>query len=581
MRLLRNLSSTAIALAIALPAAAATVVPPRDLGELARAADLVVLARAESSTFASGTLTPVTLTRFRPIERISGAAADTPFTVREVGGVVGDRGFAAPGVPQYRMGETYLLFLGHRYDGNYQSLVLAYGVLRLDATHGILEPIPEAEDLSLIRAEGAVRPTRYRAAALLAHLHEVVLGLPFRQDLVAVSDPAPAAINLGPAECRQVTYSGDGLPVRWFGFESGSNFASIWATTPGQSELADGGQSAVSGGVGAWASFTDGALDFRYNGVHTSNITCTGGTDLSQGNVIFNDPCSDIQDMSGCSGILAFGGTYFSTATQSYDGTPWHSASSPFVVVNNGAGCIGTTNFAEMMTHELGHTMGFGHHTDPAATMYAMCCHSPRGAALAATDRMCASFQYHTFLDVPYDFWAWHYVEAIQNAGVTAGCGTATYCPGNAVSREQMAVFLLKAKLGGAYNPPACVTPPFADVPCSSQYAKWIADLAARGITAGCGGGNFCPSGAVTREQMAAFLLKTKEGSGYLPPACTVPTFSDVPCSSNFAPWVEELVDRGITAGCGGGNYCPAGSAARDQMSVFLTKTFSLAQPTP
>jgi hypothetical protein len=49
-----------------------------------------------------------------------------------------------------------------------------------------------------------------------------------------------------------------------------------------------------------------------------------------------------------------------------------------------------------------------------------------------------------------------------------------------------------------------------------------------------------------------------------------------VPCSSGFAPWIEELVDRGITAGCGGGNYCPALPVTREQMAVFLTVNFDL-----
>jgi hypothetical protein len=53
-------------------------------------------------------------------------------------------------------------------------------------------------------------------------------------------------------------------------------------------------------------------------------------------------------------------------------------------------------------------------------------------------------------------------------------------------------------------------------------------------------------------------------------------TFTDVPCSSNFAPWIYELVARNITAGCGGGNYCPALTANRGQMATFLVKTFSL-----
>jgi hypothetical protein len=75
---------------------------------------------------------------------------------------------------------------------------------------------------------------------------------------------------------------------------------------------------------------------------------------------------------------------------------------------------------------------------------------------------------------------------------------------------------------------------------------------------------------------MAVFLLLTKEGSGYLPPACASDPFGDVPASSPFCRWIQELVTRGITAGCGGGNYCPDVANTRGQMAVFLTATFGL-----
>jgi hypothetical protein len=170
----------------------------------------------------------------------------------------------------------------------------------------------------------------------------------------------------------------------------------------------------------------------------------------------------------------------------------------------------------------------------------------------------------------------YRFVETLLHVGVAAGCTASTYCPDGVTTREQMAVFLLRAREGGSYAPPPCTTAPFPDVPCSSPFAPWVQELVARGITAGCGGSLYCPTGPVTREQMAVFLLKTFEGAGFAPPPCTTATFTDVPCSSPFAPWVQELVARGITAGCGGGLYCPTDPVTRGQMAVFLTKTFTL-----
>ncbi len=181
-----------------------------------------------------------------------------------------------------------------------------------------------------------------------------------------------------------------------------------------------------------------------------------------------------------------------------------------------------------------------------------------------------------SFSDVPTSSGFYRFVETIFHGGVTGGCGGTTYCPSNNVSRQQMAVFLLVSREGAGYAPPACATPVFTDVPCSSGFAKWIDELSNRGVTAGCGGGNYCPLDSVTRAQMSVFLLRTLEGSAYTPPACVTPTFADVPCSNAFARWIDELALRGITGGCGGGNYCPSANVTRGQMAVFLTTTFTL-----
>ena len=181
------------------------------------------------------------------------------------------------------------------------------------------------------------------------------------------------------------------------------------------------------------------------------------------------------------------------------------------------------------------------------------------------------------FVDVPQGnapFYDW--ILSLVRNQVTAGVGGGLYGVDQPTKRQQMAVFLLKGKYGICYAPPPCTSQVFADVPCSSGFAPWINQLVAEGITGGCGGGNYCPNNPVNRQQMAVFLLKTLEGGGYVAPACTSQDFGDVPCSSNFAPWIYELVRRNITAGCGGANYCPLSSATRGQMAVFLQITFNL-----
>jgi S-layer homology domain len=182
-----------------------------------------------------------------------------------------------------------------------------------------------------------------------------------------------------------------------------------------------------------------------------------------------------------------------------------------------------------------------------------------------------------SFTDVPHDGY-YPFIETILHNGVTGGCGTGIFCPTDPVTRSQMAVFLLKSKHGTSFVPPGCAGI-FQDVPCPSQYADWIEELYAEGFTGGCDTSPllYCPNGTATRLQMAVLLLKALNGSGYAPPACAG-IFQDVPCPSQFADWIEKLYNSHITAGCSTSPllYCPTGPNVREQMAVFLVKTFGL-----
>ena len=180
-----------------------------------------------------------------------------------------------------------------------------------------------------------------------------------------------------------------------------------------------------------------------------------------------------------------------------------------------------------------------------------------------------------SFPDVPVTQQFYAQIENLFHNGITGGCAGGGYCPDNSVTRAQMAVFLMKSKRGAQNQPPAATGTVFGDVPISNPFASWIEQLAGWRITGGCGAGNYCPNNPVTRAQMAVFLLKAKHGSAYTPPACTG-VFDDVPCPSQYANWIEELAAENITGGCGGNDYCPDNPNTRGQMAVFLVKTFGL-----
>lgn len=62
-------------------------------------------------------------------------------------------------------------------------------------------------------------------------------------------------------------------------------------------------------------------------------------------------------------------------------------------------------------------------------------------------------------------------------------------------------------------------------------------------------------------------------------PAPATATFPDVPTGDFGFQYVEALVASGITGGCGGGNYCPDGPVTRRQMAIFISKALGLQWP--
>ena len=180
------------------------------------------------------------------------------------------------------------------------------------------------------------------------------------------------------------------------------------------------------------------------------------------------------------------------------------------------------------------------------------------------------------FGDVPTEHWAYNHIMDIYNAQITAGCSTdpLEYCPDDSVTREQMAVFIIRA-LGEAPEDGYCgSTDPFLDVAADRWSCKYVKRLVELGITAGIGQGLFGPEDPVTREQMAVFItraLNDVPSDGY---CGTTGPFTDVPYGWWSCKYVKRLVELGITAGIGQGLYGPIDQVTRAQMAVFLARAF-------
>ena len=186
------------------------------------------------------------------------------------------------------------------------------------------------------------------------------------------------------------------------------------------------------------------------------------------------------------------------------------------------------------------------------------------------------AFTQQQFADVLPSGYYFDAVNLLKSKSVTSGCGTNDYCPGAAVTRDDMAIFIVRTILGlgsFTYSP----TPHFADVSTSYFAFPWIQKLYELGITAGCSTVPmllYCPGETVTRDQMAIFIIRARYGPTTAFTWNSTPYFSDVPGTYYAFDWIQRMYQDSITAGCTLNplNYCPGNAVSRGDMAIFLMR---------
>ena len=116
------------------------------------------------------------------------------------------------------------------------------------------------------------------------------------------------------------------------------------------------------------------------------------------------------------------------------------------------------------------------------------------------------------------------------------------------------------------------VSPVFADVSPDHPFASEIVGLRDLGISTGCTSTLFCPDVGVTRGEMAAFLVRALDLG--LDTAADPFTDDD---GSVFEEEIETLYANGITTGCTTTTFCPTGLVTREQMAAFLIRALAVS----
>lgn len=275
-----------------------------------------------------------------------------------------------------------------------------------------------------------------------------------------------------------------------------------------------------------------------------------------------DSPWRSVQSpLGGCSysiaptnrAVTAAGGSFFFNLTTSDPSCEWTIlVDGAWIHVNGPGQGTGSTQFFYTVDANTASTNRVGH--------------------VFIADQVFTVYQGAQFNDVPQNHVFYVEIEKISARGITLGCGNNNFCPDGIVTRDQMAAFIVRAL--GEFNPPTPAMQRFADVPPSNPFYNFIDRLAELGITQGCSATNYCPADPVLREQSAALIIRAL--GEFNPPTPATQRFADVPPSNPFYNFIDRMAALGITQGCGGGNFCPKLAVSRAQMAAFIVRAFNL-----
>jgi PKD repeat protein len=383
---------------------ATTIVMPSDR-ELIEKSPVIVVARVVTSAPVErngGIWTETTLA----VERTIRGDAVGEIVVREVGGVLGERVNVVFGSPLYGAGQRVLAFLGPTPRGDFQTVDLFVGKFTerrtvdgeriwhradqrigthiLDADFRAAVPSPAQRDGESFERyiaevlEGGVPGERY-------WVHRPQLAPDIAADFTLIDEP-----NL----------------YRWFAFDDGASVT--WRHTGAQTGYTSGGVGELQSGMNAWSGYSSAKIRFVYGGASAST---PGGLQIPNGinEVMFGDPKNEIQgSWTGGSGVVGKGGFNslkgFRSWTSPFAADAAHPArtytgvgdiAEGNLVIQDGvspAAGIPSALLAEIIAHEFGHALGFGHSSDAGALMWAQV--NSGGPSLRADDQLAARWLY-------------------------------------------------------------------------------------------------------------------------------------------------------------------------------------------
>jgi hypothetical protein len=165
-------------------------------------------------------------------------------------------------------------------------------------------------------------------------------------------------------------------------------------------------------------------------------------------------------------------------------------------------------------------------------------------------------------------------IDCVAWWDVAGGIAPTKYAPSRQVNRAQMASFVARAIEATGFVLPAAPRDAFGDDD-GSVHEPAINQLAAVGVVTGVRPGAYAPGDLVTRAQMATFLVRAHDLVAAGDLVNTGNRFVDDDGTAHEAS-INKVAAAGIASGTQFGYFSPLAGVSRGQLASFLARTLDL-----
>ena len=372
------------------PAAASTIIFRTD-AELASLAERVVHGRVvrqrtERPDGPDGAI--YTVTTLAVIEDFTGVAG-REIDVWELGGMVGNQVMWVAGAVKYEIGGEVLVFLERGRFG-FRSVAMGFSKFDVRADGGVMRNMA---DTAVVGGPALRAPERTLDGfrALTASVRRVQ---PLRNDEADLAQP-----EAGTYASYTLLLFGNGHGPRWTEADSGVAINWYMNTSAAAPVAPASGVSELQLALSAWTAPSTATITLQYAGTTNQSAATgpwTGISNTGTGVLTFEDPNNEISGST-----LAIGGGFaIYDAGGTVNGAVFNKYSRAYIIFQNAADLSASfkqsTNFARVLEHEVGHTIGLGHSDVQSAIMYPSCCSAstPLAPNLGADDLTGLQFIY-------------------------------------------------------------------------------------------------------------------------------------------------------------------------------------------